>query len=159
MTFLEIYDVVVKGLTFISVGMAAFTIFQSSRSNRRQWHVGVFTTYTKRYECIMESFPKNAYRLRFDFYSNVPPSEELSLAVLKYLNLISEEFYLWREHYIDDKLWKIWEKEIKRTLRSPVVIREWKELKHEFEAFPEFCKFVNLSQAEADLIFRNSTKR
>ena len=52
------------------------------------------------------------------------PSEELTLCVLKYLNLCSEEFYLDKSKYLADQVWKIWEGKIKRTLATPLFIRE-----------------------------------
>jgi hypothetical protein len=70
-------------------------------------------------------------------------------AVLRYLNLCSEEFYLCRCGYLAREVWDIWEAELDRTLWSPIVRREWPELKREFAAYPEFAAYVDERQGEA----------
>ena len=63
-------------------------------------------------------------------------------AVLEYLNLSSEEFYLWKRGYLSSEIWQIWESELIRTLRSPMLGREWAKLRPEFQSYPEFSMFV-----------------
>lgn len=67
--------------------------------------------------------------LRFDLDQVIPHSKELTLVILQYLNLVSEEYYLWIDKHLDQKVWKIWKPEIRRTLNSPLLIREWSRLK------------------------------
>ncbi len=79
----------------------------------------------------------------------VPPeSEQLTLCLLRYLNLSSEEFYLWEKKYIDQAIWEIWEDEIKRMLKSKLMEREWRKLEPEFRSYPEFRQFVEKTQSE-----------
>lgn len=53
----------------------------------------------------MEALPGEAYQARFDLDQTLPPeSEDLTGAVLRYLNLTSEEFYLWKRGYLDTQL-------------------------------------------------------
>jgi hypothetical protein len=54
---------------------------------------------------------------------------------VRYLNLCSEEYYLYKQKWLHKKLWGIWEKELIRTLRSPLFVREWKKLADEFDAY------------------------
>ena len=114
---------------------------------RRQCNAQVFLEYTRRYDEVMEMFPPNARRARLDLSAKPPPeSEDLTLAVLRYLNLSSEEFYLFRERYVSKAVWRIWEAELKRTLCSPLVRREWKKLRTEFLSYPEFLDYVVAAQ-------------
>jgi hypothetical protein len=95
----------------------------------------------------MDSFPPGCRGTRLDSEGEPPEScEELTLAVLRYLNLCSEEFYLCRQGYLAKDVWDIWEAELKRTLASPLLRREWKQIKYEFSAYPEFSSFVDLAQ-------------
>ena len=71
-----------------------------------------------------------------------PESEELTLCLLRYLNLSSEEFYLWDKKYIDQAVWEIWEDEIQRMLKSQLMKREWPKLEPEFGAYPKFSEYV-----------------
>ena len=109
----------------------------------------LFIKYTDRYEQIMSSYPTGALAIRLDKEGNPPdPSEPLTLAALKYLNLCSEEFYVWKKGYLDDGVWDIWEEELKRTLRSPLYRREWSKLRKEFESYKEFLDYVEGIQRE-----------
>ena len=47
-----------------------------------------------------------------------------------------------KQKYLSKDIWLIWEVELKRTLSSPLYCREWPKLKVEFEAFPEFLKYI-----------------
>jgi hypothetical protein len=105
--------------------------------------VQVFLEYTKRYADIMNMFPSNGRNARLDLFAEPPPvSDELSLSVLRYLNLCSEEFYLCKEKYLSSRVWRIWEAELKRTLGSPLVVREWARLRKQFQTYPEFWEYV-----------------
>jgi hypothetical protein len=94
MTALEIFDIVVKSLTFVSIAIAALSLWLNSRYTKRQWNFNAFTHYTKRYDDIMGSFPDAAYMLRFDLDQPIQSNEDIRLSILKYLNMTSEEYYL-----------------------------------------------------------------
>ena len=157
MTVLEIFDIVVKSLTFVSIAIAALALWLNSRYTKRQWNFNAFTHYTKRYDDIMGEFPGQDYTLRFDLEHQIPSNNEVRLAVLKYLNMTSEEFYLWRDKYLDDKVWQIWLPEIERTLQSPLFQREWQKLKEEFKTYGEFSEFVE--QVQSKVLLPNQPKQ
>ncbi|MGF1571112.1 MAG: hypothetical protein ACFCVD_24050 [Nodosilinea sp.] len=141
------FEILIKILAVGSFLFSAFSIWQNSKYNRKQWNLNAFTYYTNRYESIMDSFPQDAFIVRFDLESHVKSSQDLRLAALKYLNMTSEEYYLWKDGYLDEKLWKIWLHEIKRTLETPLFIREWQNLRAEFASYPEFSNFVDKIQS------------
>jgi hypothetical protein len=70
------------------------------------------------------------------------PSEELSMSVLRYYNNVFFVFFLYQWGRIPGKLWKLILPAVRRMLRSPAFIREWKALQKEFEHLPEFSVFV-----------------
>ncbi len=159
MTALEIFDLVVKSLTFVSIAVATLSLWLNSKYTRRQWNFNAFTHYTKRYDDIMGEFPGQGYMLRFDLDHQIPSNSEVRLAVLKYLNMTSEEYYLRREKYLDYKVWKIWLPEIERTLKTPLFQREWPNLKGEFESYKEFSEFVEQTQSEVVLLNQPKKRR
>jgi hypothetical protein len=128
--------------TSISILLGVVTFVFGVRVYKRQMNAQLFVEYTGRFEDIMKSFPENSWTARLNEESLPAPSERLSLSVLKYLNLCSEEFYLYRRKYLAAEVWKIWEAEIKRTLATPLFVREWRTLKSEFKSYPEFQEFV-----------------
>jgi len=116
---------------------------------RNATQIFLFIKYTERYEQVMASYPPEALAVRLDIHGEPPPaSEPLTLAVLKYLNLCANEFYVWKKGYLDGGVWEIWEEELKRTLRSPLYRREWSKLRKEFESFKEFLDYVEEIQRE-----------
>jgi hypothetical protein len=130
------------------------SVFLALRVYRRQMNTQVFLAYTERYESIMNALSHEARIARLDSSAALPPeSAELSLCVLRYLNLSSEEFYLCKSGYLDKKLWAIWEDELKRTLRSQLFRREWEVLRREFESYPEFQKLVGSTQGDRNAAF------
>lgn len=136
-------DFVIKIGTLISAIVGILTLIIGIRIYRRQTNTQIFLEYTKRYSEIMESFPSDARSARLSLTGEMPGrSDELSIAILRYLNLCSEEYYLWKRHYLANDLWGIWEHELKRTLKSPLIVREWRNLRSEFLSYPEFLKFV-----------------
>jgi hypothetical protein len=142
-----IFDIVIQIGTVISIVVGIFAFIYGVRSYKNQMNAQVFLQYTERYEDIMKSFPKSAWSARFNSKEALPKeSEELTLSVLRYLNLCSEEFYLFKQKYLSKKVWNIWADELARTLRTPLLRREWQKLADEFDAYPEFQSFVKAKQ-------------
>jgi hypothetical protein len=128
----------------IAAGLfAGWALWQNGQNNRAQANIQAFLAYTERFEKVMGALPTEACQARFDLNQTLPPeSEELTGTVLRYLNLTSEEFYLWKRGYLDTRLWQIWEQEIQRMLRSPLFRREWPKLVTEFISYEEFVGYV-----------------
>jgi hypothetical protein len=144
---MEFTEMVAKfGFIFIALGTiiaAVIGAWSYARFLKRAAHTLLFMKYTERYEQIMSGYPEDAWVTRLDLEGEPPPaSQRLSLAVLKYLNLCSEEFYMWKKGFIENGVWKIWEGELRRTIGSPLYRREWKTLAKEFESYSEFRLFV-----------------
>ena len=141
-------NLVVQIATVVSIVIGIVAFFYGVKVYAKQMNAQVFLEYTRRYEDIMKSFPKAAWGARLDSEVALPdPSDELSTCVLRYLNLCSEEYYLFRGKYLSKAVWGIWEREIARTLRVPLLRREWLRLCKEFDAYPEFQSYVNSKQA------------
>lgn len=143
-------NLVVQIATVLSVFVAAATIWAGAKMNRRQMNMQVFTAYNNRYERLMSSFPRDAVRALYNERAELPPeSEDVTMCALKYLNLSSEEYHLWREKYVEAQVWELWAQEIKRMVRTPLMKREWQaRLKSQFARHPEFAQFVEAAQGE-----------
>lgn len=134
--------------TCVSALAGAGAILVALHTYRRQVNADLFLKYTARYQEVMDSFPAGLRAARLASDGEPPePSRDLSLAVLRYLNLCSEEYYLCRRGYLSKEVWSIWEDELTRTLSSPLLRREWAELRSEFSAYPEFRNYVDTIQA------------
>jgi hypothetical protein len=110
----EVAEQIAKfGAIYIALGgiiAALIGAWSYARFLKRAAHTLLFMKYTERYEQIMSSYPEDAWAARLDMEGEVPaPSKGLTLAALRYLNLCSEEFYLWKRGYIEEGVWNIWE--------------------------------------------------
>jgi hypothetical protein len=131
-----------------AIGGVGFVVVMV-QTYKGQMNAQVFTDYNNRYDEILTSFPASAWEARFKLDTSLPEeSMELTLCVLRYLNLSSEEFYLYKRGYLRRDVWDVWEGELLRTLRSPLVRREWKRLQPEFISYPEFARYVEDAQRE-----------
>jgi hypothetical protein len=134
-------------LTVLSVLAAVGTLYWGVKSYRNQMNAQLFLEFTKRFEEVMQSFPKNTWPSRLDIEGKPPAkSKALSLSVLRYLNLCSEEYYLYKKGWLHKEIWEIWEGELIRTLQTPLFLREWKALSSEFESYPKFREYVDKIQ-------------
>lgn len=113
---------------------------------KKQASLQTIIEYTKRYEEIVNSYP--AIRLNTNSPNLLPESNELSTAVLRYLNLCCEEFYLHKEGYLSNKIWNLWKDELERTIGTPLYKREWPKLEKEFERYLEFRQYVESIQKQ-----------
>ena len=133
--------------TIASILVAALSLLFAVWVYRRQMNAQLFLEYTRRYEQIMESLPPEERSARLDTTGDPPPeSTAVTTAALRYLNLCSEEFYLWRRGYLAGDIWRIWEAEMERTLRSPLLQREWSKLRSEFSSYSDFARYVDSIQ-------------
>jgi hypothetical protein len=133
-----------------AVGGVGFVVVMV-QTYKGQMNAQVFTDCNDRYDQILASFPRSAWESRLNLGAGLPDeSMELTLCVLRYLNLSSEEFYLYRRGYLRREVWDIWEGELLRTLRSPLLRREWKTLRQEFISYPEFSRYVEDAQGREE---------
>jgi hypothetical protein len=133
-------ELAVQIVTMVGVFAGVAALFLTHAIFQKQAQVDVFLAYTERFDKLMATWPEETWR---SDQSILPPeSKEVQMGVLKYLNLCSQELYLYENKLLAKKVWEIWEDEIKRTLASLLMRREWPKLKQEFRCFPEFVCYV-----------------
>jgi len=143
-------QLVLQAATPTGVIVGFISLINTINHYRREMTAQIFMRYTERYERILDQFPQEALAARFDAKVLPPQSPQLKLCVLKYLNLCSEEFYLTRHGYLAHSLWQIWEVDLKRIIRSPLLQREWPSLRAEFLAHQTFLDYVEQVQGECE---------
>jgi hypothetical protein len=157
--YVPIAQVVSTFIAALSVGFAALGILRTISNNERQTNSQIFLDCVKRYEKVLESFPAKVWLERFE------PSEEAlletdqtSMAVLRYLNLCSEEFYLKKQGYFSEYgIGDIWEAVLRDNLSTPLFVREWKKLKVEFKSDQEFTNYIDKIHKNAVANLKSST--
>jgi hypothetical protein len=135
------------GLAAAGTIVTALGLLLGIRHFRTQMNAQTFLTYTERYEKIFAELPPDARAGRFDEPASLGAFEPVvQQAFLRYFNLCSEEFYLWKRGYLDRKIWDIWQAEIRRTARSPLGRRMWTQARPEFVSYPEFLEWMEQDQ-------------
>jgi hypothetical protein len=157
MELLEIAAQLAQILTVVSIGVAAIAIRSNTQLSRKQWNVDVFITYSERHETVINAFPDNAFFDRFDVDRLPPTSPELTSAVRKYLHVIADVHYLFQQGYLDNSIWQIWQADLRRTLNSPLFVREWDALKLELQSFTAFLEFVEEARSTVLSVHRSTT--
>ena len=144
--WLEITAQVSQVAGVISVIFAAVSIRSNTRISYRQWNIDTFTTYSERHKEAIAAFPDNAFYNRLDPEKLPERSPELTQAVLNYLFVICDVHYLAYHKYLEDSIWQAWRADLTRTLRCPLIAREWPALKPQFKYFEPFAQFVDSVQ-------------
>lgn len=135
----------ISGLCSAIIALVSLIVFFVSfirdfRTFNRQTALSILANYTRRYEEIMDNFGEERLKL-FELPEHHLPAQNarLTVNVLKYLNLCSEEHYLLEEKFFDKEMWKIWDVDMKEILASPAVEREWTtSLRNQFKSHPGF---------------------
>lgn len=145
---LETLSQLAQIITVVSVVLGVWQIRSSMQMTQRQWNVDAFLLYTQRYEEITNAFPEDAFFSRFNADRLPPSSAELTRCIRRYLNLIAEIRYLSQAKYVDNQVWLVWQEDIKATLKSELLRREWPIVKADYQHIPGFREFVDAIQAQ-----------
>ena len=147
--FLDLLQVLVGVGTIVSLVIAVVSLLLTRNTFQQQMNAHVYLSYTERFERLVGDCP-DGFRHEFlaTEISTLAPVDRSAAkaAIVRYLNPCSEELYLLRAGYLAMEVWSAWEREIERTLRTPLYRSGWKELRGEFESYPEFIKYVERVQ-------------
>jgi hypothetical protein len=119
-------------------------------NQRRQQDAQMFIEFSKRFEDLLRLFPTEAWLANRKPGAALPPSsQELTDCTLYCIQCIADVYYLHRSRFISRRLWRLWEREIKRTLSGPLFQREWESVRAEFCHDTEFTRYITgLTQTE-----------
>jgi len=112
-------------------------------NQRRQLNAQMFIEFSKRFEELLRLFPTEAWLAnRRSDRELPPPSKEITDCTLYCLQFVADVYHLHKAGYISNRLWSLWEREIKRTLKGPVFVREWNAVEAEFSHDTEFLDYI-----------------
>jgi hypothetical protein len=118
-------------------------IFVALRSQRRQLNAQMFIEFSGRFQQLLRMFPKEAWLANLNPSRPLPPpSQELTECVMYCFHFVADVYYLHRGGYVSVRLWRLWEREIKRTLTGPVFQRELDGVATQFYIDSEFLQYL-----------------
>jgi hypothetical protein len=128
--------------TLLSLLMGGLGVAVAVVNHRVQVKTQIFLAMSAQYSELLKSSSA-------EFWLNVPPgaelperTEDLIISMLRFCTLVSLTYLLFLEHRIPKRMWELMLRSAERRFRSPLFMREWKHLRTEFEAFPEFISLV-----------------
>ena len=131
--WLQLGAIVVGG---IGIGVALV-------NQRRQLNAQMYIEFSKRFEELLRLFPTEAWLANRRADKELPPpSKEITECTLYCIQFVADEYHLHKAGYISNRLWKLWEREIKRTLTGPLFKREWSAVAPEFSHDKDFLDYM-----------------
>jgi hypothetical protein len=103
----------------------------------------MFIEFSKRFDELLRLFPTEAWLAnRKSTQELPPPSQEITDCTLYCVQFVANVYRLHKAGYISARLWRLWEPEIKRTLKGPVFMREWHAIAVEFSHNKDFLDYI-----------------
>src|SRR5208283_4382651 len=113
-------------------------------NQRRQLNAQMFVEFSGRFQQILRLFPTEAWLAnRNPAQPLPPPTQELTDCTLYCIQFIADAYHLHKGAYISKQIWRLWEREIQRTLSGPVFQREWAGVAAEFAHDHEFIHYID----------------
>ena len=133
--------------TLVSVVVGVVGLLISVRAYKRQVSAYFLLAYTRRFDDAIQALPLKVWAAHlFPDEERPASSDELTLGIVRCLNLVSQLHYFSREGYIPKSVWKMSERGFTQLLRSPLFLREWKSLAPIFAVDRAFCQYVEKVQ-------------
>ncbi len=116
-----------------------------------------FSEYTKRYQEINLHFPENINEILFSYEDLAPEKRDETMRYMRvYFDLCSEEFFLHKNDYIDEVVWKEWEEGMSFAFNKAAFKIAWEKISKDSDFYTDFKKFVNSKiriKCKTDIIF------
>jgi hypothetical protein len=109
-------DTVTTVTTIVGSTIAVASFANAVWQYRRKIHLEVFRTYTDRYNAVLTPDIYDKWKAALE--GNQQHWRELTPIMIRYLNLIWEEFFLSQDKVIHRRLWQLWLPGISRVLSS-----------------------------------------
>jgi hypothetical protein len=112
-------------------------------NQRRQLNAQMFIEFSRRFEELLRLFPTEAWLANRRLDQEIPPpSKEITECTLYCLQFVADVYHLHKAGYISNRLWRLWEREVKRTLKGPLFVREWNTVAAEFSHDKDFLDYM-----------------
>lgn len=151
----EFLDLVRTIATIIGTLLAAAALFISVVSLRNNLFVQLFSSYTKRYQEVLQQLPESVFYT--DYVLNNDPAKEAVLRAMRgYFDLTFEEWLLNDEKKIDRKIWEIWDGGISTAMSRTAFKQAWRIVK----GYSQYgSKFESYMDAKSSNVFTMSATR
>jgi hypothetical protein len=132
--------------TLLSLLIGGLSVGVAVLIHREQVKTQIFLELSARYDELLQSSSTSCW-LNMPMNAVLPErTGEFTISTLRFCTLVSLAYYLFRERRIPKPMWHLMLSSVERRMRTPLFLREWEDLKSEFESFPEFVVLVTSVQ-------------
>lgn len=119
---MELNDIIQFGLLVVAVAAIICTQITANRQSKLQ----MFAEYTRRYQDIFMNMPD-------DIYNGTAKVDTRTKRYMRlYFDLCSEEYHLWREKVVPDKVWNLWLEGMQIACNHRIYKNSWDAIKGEY---------------------------
>ena len=127
-----------------TVIVGSIGIVVALRNQNRQLNAQISLEISGRFQELLRLFPTDAWLANRNPSHSLPATTaEVTECTLYTLQFIADVYHLHKGGFISSRLWKLWEREIARTLSGPVFQREWPAFCAEFDYSPDFIGYIS----------------
>jgi hypothetical protein len=143
-----VVNVIIEALTQLgnagTIAIGSLGIYVALRNQHRQLNAQMFIEFSGRFQELLRLFPTEAWLANRNPSKPLPPSsQELTDCTLYAMQFIADVYHLHKGGYISKSVWRVWEREIRKTLTGPVFQREWHGVAAEFAHTQDFVNYIN----------------
>jgi hypothetical protein len=125
----------VIGLVFVALNLR-----QTARIHQQSTDAQVFLECTARFNALVDFHELLAHDRLREPYAKSP---KLDATISSYYELLSQEFHLNREKILRDKVWSLWQDDIKLIVDTPLMREAWrKTIFPRYAHHQDFCRYV-----------------
>ena len=114
--------------------------------------LSVFLAMTERFDSIFSGLPLWFRKGNYSTWDiqNAIKNPTTYHAVIRLINLFSEEHYLNEKGLVDDEVWDLWKENLERMAAAPLVSSVWDEVKDDYASMQGFVAFMESNVTAPD---------
>ena len=128
--------------TLLSLVMGGLSVAVAVVIHREQAKTQIFLAMSAQYSELLKNSSAGVWFTVAPCTELPERTDDLIISMLRFCTLVSMTYLLFLERRIPKRMWELMLRSAERRFRSPLFMREWKYLRVEFEAFPEFVSLV-----------------
>ena len=132
--------------TLLSLLIGGVSVAVAIFNHRDQVKTQIFLALSARYDELMHNSSAELWLTRTPVATSHPGSDDSTMSALRFCTLFSVTYFLFLDHQIPKRMWRLILHSAERRMRNPIFVREWQDLRSEFESFPDFVNLVNSVQ-------------
>lgn len=132
-----------------TIAVGSLGIYVALRNQHRQLNAQMFIEFSGRFQELLRLFPTEAWLANRNPSKPMPPSsQELTDCILYTMQFVADAYHLRKAGYISKNAWRVWEREIQKTLTGRIFQREWHAISAEFAYSADFVSYINRVMGE-----------